>query len=173
MGLKHSTKNLLKSNVNVSEIKLQNTKRKIICKFFLLLSNGYFAALFSDNSIYIYEPFTFKLVFSFYPELNVLTMFQIENENLITVGQYDKMFKIWKITKNSYSLIKVISIQDKITNAIPLANNDIAINCETSRKVSIWNLHTFQCVSNILHFSSFFIFFTYQTENYLHIVLII
>ena len=111
MGLKHSTKNLLKSNVNVSEIKLQNTKRKIICKFFLLLSNGYFAALFSDNSIYIYEPFTFKLVFSFYPELNVLTMFQIENENLITVGQYDKMFKIWKITKNSYSLIKVISIR--------------------------------------------------------------
>ena len=86
MGLKHSTKNLLKSNVNVSEIKLQNTKRKIICKFFLLLSNGYFAALFSDNSFYIYEPFT--LVFSFYPELNVLTMFQIENENLITVGQY-------------------------------------------------------------------------------------
>lgn len=55
-------------------------------------------------------------------------MFQIENENLITVGQYDKMFKIWKITKNSYSLIKVISIQDKITNAIPLANNYIAIN---------------------------------------------
>ena len=49
MGLKHSTKNLLKSNVNVSEIKIQNTKRKIICKFFLLLSNGYFAALFSDN----------------------------------------------------------------------------------------------------------------------------
>ena len=64
-------------------------------------------------------------------------MFQIENENLITLGQYDKMFKIWKITKNSYSLIKVISIQDKITNAIPLANNYIAINCETSRKVSI------------------------------------
>ena len=142
-------------------------------QIFFLLSNGYFAALFSDNSIYIYEPFTFKLVFSFYPELNVLTMFQIENENLITVGQYDKMFKIWKITKNSYSLIKVISIQDKITNAIPLANNYIAINCETSRKVSIWNLHTFQCVSNILHFSSFFIFFHLSNGELLHIVLII
>ena len=34
MGLKHSTKNLLKSNVNVSEIKLQNTKRKLFANFF-------------------------------------------------------------------------------------------------------------------------------------------
>ena len=36
----------------------------------------------------------------FHPEMTVLTMFQIENENLITVAQKDKTFKIWNITKN-------------------------------------------------------------------------
>lgn len=100
MGTKHSTKKYQQSNVNVSEIKIHNSKKNIICKFILLLSNGYFAALFTDSFIYIYEPFTFKFVFMFHPEITVLTMFQIENENLITVAQKDKTFKIWNITKN-------------------------------------------------------------------------
>ena len=95
----------------------------------------------------------------FHPEMTVLTMFQIENENFLTVAQNDKMFKIWKITKTSYSLIKEISIKDNITNAIPLNKNNIGINCEMSKLLSIWNLNTYQCVCNIRRFSSFFLFF--------------
>ena len=49
------------------------------------------------------------------------------------------MFKIWK-KKNSYSLIKVISIQDKITNAIPLANNYIAIKLYENMNFKIINI---------------------------------
>ena len=76
------------------KLSYRTQKGKLFANFFFCYQTD--TLLLCFQIIRIYEPFTFKLVFSFYPELNVLTMFQIENENLITVGQYDKMFKIWK-----------------------------------------------------------------------------
>ena len=78
------------------KLSYRTQKGKLFANFFFCYQTDTLLLCFQIIRFIYMSHLHLKLVFSFYPELNVLTMFQIENENLITVGQYDKMFKIWK-----------------------------------------------------------------------------
>ena len=132
------------SNCKFTKITNQELSSKIF-----LLSNGNILSITIQGNINIYQLLPNKCIISISQPHNgtINDVVQLNNDDIVTIGQ-DNTIKIWKISKLSYKLIKLIYVDDTIQKVTKALDNRL-ISYNTKNQIQVWDSNTFQCLHTI------------------------